>query len=278
MRPPFAYYGGKTGLARRIVDLMPPHRVYIEPFFGSGAVLFAKTPTDHEIINDLDGAVVAFFRCLRDRRDELAEACALTPYARAEYQVADLDEPGLEDLELARRFWARVNQSFAKTAGRGTGWSVTTARTQSTAASALSRLGRFGALADRLASVVIEQCDAAELVERLATPDTVVYADPPYVASSRANAGADYRVEGTDDGHRQLAQVLHDTPATVLLSGYHSPLYDDLYGDWWRIEWPVHVHSSNTVREGRGQRVEVLWSNRDLTRDLRLPLDEAVSL
>jgi DNA adenine methylase len=47
--------------------VLPPHRVYVEPFFGSGAVLFAKVPTSHEVVNDLDGNVVCFFRVLRER-------------------------------------------------------------------------------------------------------------------------------------------------------------------------------------------------------------------
>ena len=62
MRAPFAYYGGKMGMAKLIVSLMPEHRVYIEPFFGSGAVFFAKPPVMHEIVNDLDDAVVAFLQ------------------------------------------------------------------------------------------------------------------------------------------------------------------------------------------------------------------------
>jgi DNA adenine methylase len=270
-RPPFAYYGGKVGMAPHIVSLMPKHRVYIEPFFGSGAVFFAKQPAQHEIVNDLDGSVVAFFRCLRDRADELTEVCALTPYARAEFAAADLNGD-LDDLERARRFWVRVNQSFNKTAGDRTGWSITTARTQSTAASTFSRLGRFGDLARRLATVVIEQCDAAGLIERLATDDTVVYADPPYPASSRSGRHvsvntSDYRQDmGDEASHQLLAEVLHATPATVILSGYPSPLYEDLYGDWDRLDIPVRVHSSNAVTSERGQRTEVLWCNRELRR------------
>jgi hypothetical protein len=54
-RPPFAYYGAKTRLARWIVSLLPPHRVYLEPFAGSAAVLLAKAASSHEILNDLDG-------------------------------------------------------------------------------------------------------------------------------------------------------------------------------------------------------------------------------
>lgn len=271
MKPPITYYGGKVGMAARIVDLMPAHRVYIEPFFGSGAVLFSKPRAVHEIVNDVDGAVVAFFRALRERPEDLAQVCRLTPYARQEYAAADCDEEGLDELELARRFWVRVSQSFAKTAGTRTGWSITTARTQSVCASTAARLERFAACADRLRDVAIECCDGADLIERLATPDTVVYADPPYLAATRRGITqkGDYRCDmSAQEDHERLAEVLHRTTATVILSGYPSPLYDALYADWPRHEWAVMAHSSNAVKSERGDRVEVLWTNRETGRGL----------
>jgi DNA adenine methylase len=70
---------------------------------------------------------------------------------------------------------------------------------------------------------------------------------------------------GLEADHRRLGEVLRSTPATVLLSGYHSPLYDELYGDWWRLEVPVLVHASNSTTAARGQRTEVLWANRELS-------------
>ncbi len=269
MKPPFAYYGGKIGMARRIVAMLPPHRTYIEPFFGSGAVLFAKPPASCEIVNDVDRNVVTFFRVLRERTDELIDVCALTPHARAEYEDALLDCE-LGDLERARRFWVRVNQSFAKTAGRQTGWSVTTARTQSVPGSILGRIARFADAAQRLMHCSIECCDAADLIDRLAAgTDTAIYADPPYLASTRRGRDrqrpADYLHDmGDEAGHRRLAEALHATPAAVLLSGYASPLYDDLYGDWERIEVPVLAHAANAVTATRGERTEVIWSNRSL--------------
>lgn len=180
-------------MADLLVGLLPPHRVYIEPFMGSCAVLFAKRPSQHEIVNDLDDAVVAFFAVLRDRPADLELACRLSPYSRTEYERADLDVP-VDELELARRFWVRVNQSFAKTAGRATGWSITTARTQSVGGSMAGRLDRFYACARRLAEVAIERCDAVDLITRLATDDTVVYVDPPYLDETRGVAWS-----GTDD-------------------------------------------------------------------------------
>lgn len=270
-RAPFTYYGGKQGLAARIVSLMPPHRVYIEPFFGSGAVFFAKPKSAHEILNDVDDRIVSFFRVLRDRTDELTEACALTPYSRTEFARATEDTD--DELERARRFWVRVNQSFAKTARSNTGWSITTARTQSTPGSVFGRLGRFGECAARLAEATIENRDAVELLERFATTaDTVVYADPPYLGATRSSraaaegySGGDYEVDMPSEAdHRALADCLRALPAAVLLSGYPSDLYDDLYGDWHHIDVSTHAHSSNAARNDRGSRVERIWCNRPL--------------
>ncbi len=83
MRVPTSYFGGKSRLAPWIASLLPTHRTYVEPYFGSGAVLFAKPPSHTEIVNDLDGEIVNFFRVLRDRYEDLERACVLTPYARS---------------------------------------------------------------------------------------------------------------------------------------------------------------------------------------------------
>lgn len=281
MKPPFAYYGGKVGLSRRIVGLLPPHRVYIEPFFGCGAVLFAKPPAAIEIGNDIDRNVWTFFEVLRTRPGELEEACRLSPYHRDEFVAAELGED-LDDLERARRFWVRVNMSFGKTAGRQTGFSLTTKRTSSTAASTWSRIGRFEAVAERMQKVCWENCDAADLIERMATaPDVVVYADPPYLAETRRGRDrqrpADYLHDmGMPEDHARLAEVLRATPATVILSGYPSPLYEDLYDGWHTMDIPVRVHSSNATTTERGERIERLWSNRPWpNNDGRLDLEVA---
>lgn len=268
MIPPIAYYGGKVGLGRRIVELLPPHRVYVEPFFGSGAVLFAKAPAQIEVANDLDHNVITFFRVLRERPDELERACRLTPYARLEYETADLADEDLDDLERARRFWVRVNQSFAKVATRQTGWSFTVARSQSTANSAWSRISRFAAAVERLQRVVFECCDAVELIGRAAkAPDTCAYVDPPYPASTRRGQDREHPRDyfcdmGDPESHRRLAEVLRETPASVVLSTYPSDLYEELYGDWWHVDFHRKIHASNSVTRERGERVERVYLNR----------------
>ena len=264
---PFPYYGAKGRMADTIIGILPPHRVYLEPFFGSGAVLFSKAPAAMEIVNDLDGAIVAFFRTLRDHPDALEAACALTPYARDEFMRADPYGPGLDDLERARRFWCRVNQSFAKATGRATGFAVGTARSQSPAATVVSRLGRFARCADRLSRVIIENTDAVALVAKHGmADDTVIYVDPPYPSASRASRssrGGDYRVEmAAEEDHERLAGVLRATSATVVVSGYRSSLYDRLYDGWHRIDVQTTTGSANTRVAARTGRTESLWINR----------------
>lgn len=283
MKAPFPYFGAKNTLAGRIVPLLGPHRIYLEPFFGSGAVFFPKPPAPSEIINDLDQHVVRFLRVLRERPDDLARVARLTPHARAEFDAADLDQADIDDLEAARRFWVRVNQSFAKTHNRRTGWSLTTARTQSVPASIAGLVDRLHACAQRLRHASIECCDAVDLIDRMATPDTVIYADPPYLGTARSNATgptvSDYRTDmATEADHRRLADALRATPAAVLLSGYPSPLYDhDLYPDWHRLEIPTRTSSGQARQRHRNPRTEVIWSNRPLHAQQALILEPPTS-
>lgn len=121
LKPPLIYFGGKTINAGRIAALLPAHGHYVEPCCGSLAVLLAKRRSGMETVSDLDGALVTFWRVLRDRPADLARACALTPHSLAEFRDAeDVDAPG-DELEVARRVWVRLTQGRAGTL-RNTGW------------------------------------------------------------------------------------------------------------------------------------------------------------
>jgi DNA adenine methylase len=272
LRPPFPYYGAKGRLAGRIVDLLPKHRIYVEPFAGSAAVLFAKQPAPVEVLNDLDSNVVTFFRVLRDHQDDLIRALRLTPYARDEFAAADLTEPDLSDLERARRFFVLTTQGHngAGSGGRA-GWSngIRARHTDATATRGL--VDRLFQLADRLRTVVVDNRDATEVIAAHDAPDAAFYLDPPYLSGTRT-CGRDYAHEADgEDFHRALASTLHTVQGTVLLSGYPSPLYSDLYEGWDRLE--VAVHRAATNSRGRTdvpRGTEVVWSNRPLARQVSL--------
>lgn len=277
MRPPFAYPGGKARLAQAIVSRLPDHRVYVEPFAGALSVLLAKPRVGVEMANDLDGDVVNWWRCLRDRPDELIAALAATPYARDEYNASwtDTDDP----VEQARRWWVRVQQGVAHKFGSKSGWqcSASDGRGSTSKASTVWRKVKgLDAIADRLVQVLIENRPAVDVIEMMDSPHTLFYLDPPYLPETfNSKGGGAYRHTMTVDDHRELAQVLMDARGAVVLSGYPSPLYEELYDGWDRAELTGRADTANRSGADLG-RVEVLWSNRDLLSIEPLALFEEV--
>jgi DNA adenine methylase len=117
---------------------------------------------------------------------------------------------------------------------------------------------RMEIVASRLHRVTLENKDALELIGDFAPHSSVcMYVDPPYLGETR-HVG--YAVEMLhDDAHTALADVLNDCKGTVVLSGYDSPLYGELFDGWHRMD----VRGATTL-SGDTDRVEVLWSNRPL--------------
>ncbi|MCW2900006.1 MAG: class adenine-specific methyltransferase [Streptosporangiaceae bacterium] len=261
MKPPFTYFGGKTALAARIAALLPRHEHYVEPFAGSLAVLLAKQPSPMETVNDLDRALVTFWRVLRERPGDLERMCALTPHARVELDQAR--EPAGDDLETARRVWVRLTQERGSQLGRRGGWRFyedPRGRSASMPVYLAGYTSRIPPAAQRLARVSLECRPALDVIAAYGKHASVLlYVDPPYPGSVRAwDRGPVYTHEMRDDeSHRALARALMACRSAVLLSGYASELYDGLFGDWRRTE--VSAFTGN----GRNQeRTEVLWSNR----------------
>lgn len=264
--PPFSYYGGKTRIADEIVRHLPAHRSYVEPFFGSGAVLLAKPPARFETVNDLDGDLMLFWKTLRDRPDELARVCALTPHSRAEYEASKTRPTDLDDLERARRVWTKLAQGRAGTLKR-TGWRHFVDPYGSNASMTTYLAGyvdRMATVAERLSAVSLECRPALEVIAAYGQHDDVLlYVDPPYLGETRT--GTNYRVDMPDaDDHVALAEALLECRAAVVLSGYDSPLYRELYAGW----RTVRINTTSGQGGTRGERTEVLWINRDQQPDL----------
>jgi DNA adenine methylase len=272
MKSPVPYFGSKQRIAPWIASLLPDHDHYVEPFCGGLSVLLAKRPAAMETVNDLDAELVTFWRILRDQPDELLRACMLTPHSRAELEATW--EPTSDDLELARRIWCRLAQGRSGTL-RNTGWR----HYIDPAGSAIGMPGyleayvlRLAAGAERLHGVSLEALPALDLIGKYGKqPKVLLYVDPPYLGTTRG-WGNNYRYEmKTEEEHRELAAALADCKAAVVLSGYHSPLYDELYQGWHRYEQASMTGNAKASKD----RTEVLWSNRVLAGQVHLFSEEA---
>lgn len=264
-RPALRYHGGKWRLAPWLLQHYPPHTVYIEPFGGGASVLLQKSRSPVEVYNDLDQQIVNFFRVLRDplQAERLAQLVRLTPFSRDEFEEAYL----AMDRDAVREAHRTVVRAYM---GHGSDSATRGCRTGFRYSGGASRASPANdwagwpegveALTARLRGVVIENMPAAQLLARYDSPDTLVYADPPYVPSTRTgivrrSRGNGYRHEMTDDDHQALAETLRAHAGMVVLSGYPSALYDrELYADWERHERP-HVADRGLAR------TEVVWLN-----------------
>ncbi|MFE7799049.1 DNA adenine methylase [Nocardia sp. NPDC057440] len=260
MRPPFPYYGGKMTVADRIVDLLPDHRHYVEPFAGSLSVLLAKPAAAFETVNDLHRELVTFWKVLRDRPEELIRVCALTPHSRDEFATAaDIAQP--DELETARRVWVRLSQSRSATLRR-TGWRyyIDTAGSSSAMPDYLAGyVQRLGVVAERLHSVSLECRPAVEVIAAFGqSADVCLYVDPPYLGSVRTGASYVHEMRA-DAEHTELLEQLLDCRSAVVVSGYASDLYDTALAGWTRIEISAFNGNGNT-----GARTEVVWCNREI--------------
>ena len=73
LKAPFGWVGGKTQLARDIIDLIPQdHKTYIEVFGGAGSVLYQKEPSKLEVFNDINSELINLHRAIRNNPQSLS--------------------------------------------------------------------------------------------------------------------------------------------------------------------------------------------------------------
>lgn len=262
-RPLLRYHGGKWMLAPWIIGHFPAHRTYVEPFGGGGSVLLRKPRSYAEVYNDLDGELVNLFRVARARGEELAKLCELTPFARAEFSQSY--EPCEDELEQARRTLVRSFMGFGSNAHtKATGFRANSNRSGTTPAHDwMNYPDALRVTIQRLRGIVIENRDALACMRQHDSPETLHYADPPYVMATRSDGHGDYSHEMTDADHATLAAGLLELKGMVIVSGYRCDMYDALYSSWRRIDRAAHA-------DGAAKRVESLWISPNIKGQLEL--------
>lgn len=267
-RPALRYYGGKWRLAPWIVSYFPPHMCYVEPFCGAASVFLRKDPAEFEVLNDLDGDLINFFRVLRERTDELIQAIQLTPYSRAEYKAA-FEQPSADPLERARRYYVAAWQGWG--GGKGTrpgGWRFQhTNNRGKSVVDDWNQIGHLEAIVSRLKATMIESDDALSVIKRYDQPHTLFYVDPPYLSDTRTKRWKDtaYQCEIDDRYHLNLLECLQHIEGMALISGYPSELYENLLADWYRVETTSRTTNTSNVA------TEVMWIS-PAAMDKRSPL------
>ena len=186
MKTPITYYGGKQRLCKQILNMMPTHKIYCEPYFGGGAVFFSKPTSKVEVINDHDKRLMTFYHQVVDNFEELQHLiqktlCSESEWLRARrifYGKGEHAPSDVSDLEIAWAVWVMCNMSYSASPNCGWKWDNAASTPKMLEA---KRASFTKALQRRLSTVQISCRDAITVIEQRDTDDTFFYIDPPYV-------------------------------------------------------------------------------------------------
>lgn len=252
----FKYPGSKWSIAKWIISFFPTHHSYLEPFLGSGGVLFTKPISPIETVNDLDGDVVNLFEWIRKDPEKLAKEIHWIPYSRQVYdQAIQAYLTETDSFKRAVIFCTKMMMGHGfRTNEIKVGWkNDVQGREAAYAAEGWAATPeRIMQAAERLRRVQIECRPALEVITRFNYPNVLIYADPPYLLSTRY--GKQYRHEMSSDDHAELLAALNAHKGPVLLSGYDSDLYNNALKNWYRREIDSRAQTATKRRE-------ILWMN-----------------
>lgn len=271
------WFGGKRTMAPLIVNQLGEHKQYFEPFCGSAAVLFAKTPVSFETLNDLHGDLVNLAWVLQaDEAVDLYDRCIRTLVCeelieRAQAILSDEFSAPSPAERAERAYWYFLASWMGRNGVSGTAatdyqiavrWTPNGGSPSTRWRSAVESIPAWH---ERLRSVVILNRDAFDIIPKFEDePHTAIYVDPPYPAESRGGGKGPGSHAGTylhefshdsmfGDDHQRLAEMLLlFNKARIVVSTYDCPRYRELYAGWTFIDCArmKNLHQQN----GRGQR------------------------
>ena len=254
----FSYPGSKWRLARRFQQCFPPHRVYIDVFGGSAAMIARQEPRAGEVYNDLDTDVYNVFATVKDSAgyNEVLRLLEATSNDREQYKtckqvLADTNEPD------ARRAWAFLTCGtigFSAHPAIANGWT----RNEIQRRDLLNLPAKMRWWHERLRNVRLENRPWQEVVERYDSHDTFFFCDPPYLAQVLRSGGDQYYQHRMNaDAHVELIERLRTIKGYAFICGYNHPLYTAFLFHWRK----VCFFARETMGGRAGKRQEIAWLN-----------------
>lgn len=233
MKTPITYYGGKQGMLKNILPLIPEHRLYTEAFCGGAAVLFAKSPSEGEVINDINMELTNFYWVAKMYYRDLKAEIDATLHCRDVHAHAGhiLAYPVFfSPVKRAWAVWVLCKMSFASKLDGAFGYDfnggmprrVDNAKDEFTEE-----------VCRRLSNVTIENRDALEVIRTYDSTGTFHFVDPPYVNSDCGH------YEGTfDEGRLEyLLEVLEGVKGKFMLTMFPHPVIEEFVK---RNGWVTH--------------------------------------
>lgn len=282
-KPILKWAGGKTQILGELLSKVPTsYGMYIEPFFGGGALFFALQP-ENAIIADSNPELINMYRQVAEHVDDVI--CYLKKYENTSemfYSVRGLDWEHLSKEEAAARTiflnrtcfngLYRVNKKgqFNVPFGKYNNPKICDADNLYAASKALQK-------ADIICG------DYLLVLEHYAQPGDFIFLDPPYLPISEYSDFKRYTKEQFyEEDHIDLAKMvmnLHERGCHVLLTNSNHPLVHELYAPFKIdvIQTKRHISCNGGTRKGEDVIVTVPPKQHMLVKLAPKPLPSQVS-
>lgn len=267
MRTPITYFGGKQLLASTILGMMPPHRIYVEPYFGGGAVFFAKGKSYCEVVNDIDNRLITFYDVCQDEKkfQQLQQKIQMTLDSEREFLRADKlwrnPSKARSRVDMAWAVWLQCNMSFGGSPLGGWKWDNGTSGSHSGIIMDGYRNQFTNKIHERLKNVQISCRDALKVIAQRDTEETFFFLDPPYPGCTQKH------YSGFTFGDLEvLLKLLTSVKGKFLLCNFDSDLLTRYVNDngWNRITFDMALRVANHVTKGTKRKCEVMVYNYEI--------------
>ena len=268
----FRWYGGKIRMLEKLEALIPEHKIYLEPFVGSGALALNHIRSPVEIINDLDGDIANLFAVMADREKgkELIRRLLNVPYDRKLFNVVREEQKhnfiGYNSIEKAVLTYIMISQSFnaARSSFSKDGYASSIVYQR-------DLKNNLYKVYERLENVQIFNVDALDLLPCYVDNEEVfAFLDPPYRHDLRGRkADKVYKCELSDSQQIKLLKIIRTATAKILLCGYKKEKGIDLYDAYllpygWKCYKLMDVPKSAQNKATRDIATEYVWCNYEL--------------
>ena len=184
MKTPITYYGGKQNMLKHIMPLIPAHTIYCESFAGGAAVFFEKQPSQMDVINDLNGELINFYRTIVCNYEELKREINRTLHSRTQHESAWFIYNHPDDFTNIQRAWSVFVLSKLGFAGQfSNSFGFDKSEGRQARKVDFAKEAFTVELRKRLEIATIENDDAFRVITRYDPPETFHFIDPPYVGS-----------------------------------------------------------------------------------------------
>jgi len=253
MKGVIPYFGGKSRLAKTIINKIPKHTCYIEVFAGGASVFFGKEPSKAEVINDLDKDLVTLYRAIKHHPEELYRQFKFSLVSRAEFDREQQVNPEtLTDIQRAARYLYLQKTCFG---GHITGQTYGVSTTDKPRLNLLTLQTTLEQAWQRLIHVQIECKDFRDLIPRYDREHSFFFLDPPYWCIPG------YKKDFVEQDFIDLAGILCSVKGKFLMTINDRPEVREIFKRFNIMETTLKYSMGTSVKARSKIRTELLVSN-----------------